>query len=105
VSDQDPFREAPLSLDQWLAGYSPIDADDQESLRIAANSLQRSAVFKRVMSLLEARVISAITRCAPAEKDTLYAFKLQLVGLRAIRSELQKLVDDRDFEQKRSQKE
>lgn len=101
----DPFREKPLSLDQWLNTFLVDSREEARELQQAAVALQRSQVFGRVMNKIEAGVIRAIAGCSAADDATLMKFKLQLTGLSAIRTEIRVLAEDKAFEEKRSKNE
>lgn len=101
----DPAREAPFSLDQWLNAYTvEFTPEEHDLVRNAAKQLQSSTAFKRVMATMEARTVRAMVQIPADQVDQLHQFKLQLVGLRAIRQELRAMVEDTEFDQKRAGK-
>lgn len=90
-----------MSFDQWLDTFLIETQEDAQELQQAAVSLQRSPVFGRVTNQIEAGIIRSITKCSAADDTLLKKLKLLLTGLNAIRTEIRKLAEDKEFEEKR----
>lgn len=103
-SPLDPLREEPLSLDEWIKSFDFYTRDEEELVRHAAATLRKNIAFKRVLNWLEGSVMRQMMQADVADSDLLTSQRMMLHGLSAIRAQIDKLAEDEDFEQKRSEK-
>ncbi len=96
----DPWRNPPLTFDQWYESFKLPEVEDQQKMAKAAANLLKSPVFSYVVSRMETRAVWGLRElraCPGVESEELLAV---LKGLSAIRQELHAMAEDAIFDAK-----
>lgn len=98
----DPMRSPPLTFEDWKLTFE-VDKEDRLKLAKGAMRLLQDPAARLVMAKVEMTAVNQLLTRPGDELEALKEWRMVLLGIKAIRTQLKAMASEMEYEQKRSQ--